>query len=216
MNQKLLSMAFFLFLLSIVFSCSSSAGDDWYEISLSFDESTFPEGVVLQEQSIVNTNSEPLYIVSECEYCDDYSEFGVPPKYSPEVKLMGGELYRLIRNSSGNINWAKPVFDSGGYTVPARKVASNYKFGDNRPENVKIPEPEEFSIQIYYLGEVAELKGHVAYALNSYYDSKANAKGIEACNSLNFINGVILPILALFAIVFVIGLIVFWKVKSKA
>jgi len=196
----LFSFLFMVLLAQNVFSCTPAGPDPWFNIELSFDQTTLPSGIeIVQTDSIyepyilVNKNLEPFYLVRE-NFTDwkTFPNSELPKNYEPLFKITSNQVYFWGQLSSQDTEEWKPVsgvinnspangvrISEGIYILDGE---SKQIYQDNRPAVVDIPAPQNFKILGFYKGNPVEIKGVLSYSLNDKYDPQRFAKGVEACN----------------------------------
>lgn len=175
--------------------------DPWFTETPSFDKSTLPPGVEIQETNnlfrrheLINKNSEPLFIVrkkdprelsSNNAQADPFLNSGLPKDYEPLYKITKDQVYFWDKLSNPNLGeWKMDDGSANDSGYPGAPIDGNYNLyeasrqieEDNRPIFVKIPDPQEFYILGFYKGNPIEIKGTISYSLNSNYNPQKNEK----------------------------------------
>ncbi|PSO45710.1 MAG: hypothetical protein BRC25_01205 [Parcubacteria group bacterium SW_6_46_9] len=184
----------------------SAPGDPWFAIeeidvsvpnslpdSVQVNHFTSDDGVIFR---VKNTGSEPLYISADS--LDDNSNVDITKKppfdscngYSGPYKLVDGTIYECTNYEASNaeVNWRDAnVPQKGGWEEFDLKSLDSkfhkaWKRGDNRPNNVSIPKPVNFSFQVLYGGRLHTISGMTSFALNKDYNPTARQDTLEAAH----------------------------------
>lgn len=203
-------------------ACTPIIGDRWFDMHISVDHSTLPNGVEIIQTgydgslpyALVNRNSEPFYLVKDVTYRfinpNDPNAFdpanikidestGLPQNYEPRHKVtkenayqwrLGfGEDFKSWRVVDRKKNFFESIFDSSEPRIGINESAlnlmgrSHQREGWDRPENARIPEPQNFTILGYYKGSPVEITGQVSYSINKDYDPNIGGGGCDSDSS---------------------------------
>lgn len=148
--------------------------DPWYKIQVVIDKSSLPSGIkIINQDSILNETSEPLYV------------FLNGSKY----KFVDGKtnLFLEEENRYIEIQGTTPVFYRNEGLQFERPIEDIY--ADNRPVNVSIPKPNQFTFPAEYKEKTIIISGQAIYSLNLEYNpnaGKPNAGKYEQSKTNNF------------------------------
>jgi hypothetical protein len=174
---------------------------------------TFPYGRPWQKKQpdyfITNKSKIPIYLFEDSGYPAHFDPkdkplYGdsyifpnseIPEEFKPIFKLQNSMVYFY-----GQLNYKDPR----GYILDCEEGSDCYLefsktspnigidideaviYQDNRPKEVVVPEPKEFSINVFYEGKPSVIKGTIHFTLNKDYDPTIFARtwqqGVDACS----------------------------------
>lgn len=180
--------------------------DPWFSEDVAINPSVLPQGIKtikLQEKEyslgLVNTNSEPLYIVKKNNGEDIYGS-DIPKNYTPMYKLVSNQVYYWVpfdpHSYNDNVGSGWQNYNRYGDEKYYLRVTSDILTLDqpsknvreeNRPTNVEIPTPQGFKILAYYKGNELNIPGMMRYSLNDhYYTYKGDSGSVSRNRSYDF------------------------------
>jgi hypothetical protein len=196
--------------------------DPWFIYTVKIDKHSLPKGVELISEPfsfterqwiqsrffLINKNKTPLYIYKPLEkwklrpvYKDKYSypDSELPLGYEPKYKLQNSEAYYYAttnyRNPKGyeslcsNCSGTNKLIE---FNQIFPKINNMIIHKDGRPDDIKAPEPMNFSINAIYGKENKNLAGSISFKLNEHYDPQMGEKtlqeGIQACSEFEALN----------------------------
>lgn len=218
-------------------ACSPGRPDPWFVSELSFDQSTFPAGVTVENNgtsmvNVRNNSSTPLYLIEDFNNGSTFENTELPETVRPLYKLVQGQVYHYeyfsnkyeqysgaptSENERVSIDWYElRKYDAG--------ISTEIIAEDNRPADVSVPVDEVFGFSAYSGAQPVLISGVAHFILNPDYDPRAGAKGGEACARFNSTNTavyyavlllifVVLPLTAIWLIVWGIRR---WRKKQVA
>lgn len=156
-------------------------GEPWFVTNITIDPTSLPpkveaktnNGSLGQYITLINNDSIPLYIIRENTLGDTYPNSELPDKYIPLYKLVSGVYYIYATKAShGYFGWK--LFDDNrpyplqddAYIVDG---GSRQAYGETRPEDVKLPDPQNIQILAYYNDSPWTIRGRLIYSLNKNF-----------------------------------------------
>jgi hypothetical protein len=167
--------------------------DFWFNVTLEVDSATLPAGVVAESvaDSIGNThiflkNSTPIPLVINPP--DPHKKYLEPYPRPLTVKFVSGEAYYcdvMVKpmkcEMNANVNPANAQLDTPEIS---QAVGKGQITEDDRPADVKIPEPKSFHSIAMYGDKPIIISGTVFFSLNPKYDPKAGVKTQKSCDDI--------------------------------
>lgn len=182
---------------SLAFECDVTP-DPWFIEKVTVDASTLPSQLKItnldNRTSLSNSTNQPIYIVEDAPgFIISESELNVwndpevPDNYRPKFKIVNGVYYMWGYQVNDKIGgWE--TFDTfndlpitNQVYIFKDKPNSSQVYEDNRPANVTVPDPDQFTILYYDRTNVSEISGNISYTINDNYDPEAGKKKIESC-----------------------------------
>lgn len=167
----------------------------WFSSFKEYDVSTLPLGITIDKGVIWNESSIPLYLLSKKVYeivkINVFPEINPPSDLVPVAKLVSNQIYypKLVAHKA-----IYNEYDGEYYEVTRceqetthtclrdwtshatfNNPSTRYDFrdtGSGRPLDVKIPEPSEFGVLVYYGDKPMYIKGKIVYILNENYEKR--------------------------------------------
>ena len=202
-----------IFLIATVNSSDACLGvsNPWFKLSIKLVSSELPEGTITSYQnnssyeyekywSLKNESNVPVYFTYFIKYLFSditYDDLGTGINFRPGYKLVNSKVYVWSFNDSTQTGtWIESVYDQNGYlkidpklqkTELSWTVENALKSTDvtplARPKNVKIPDPFEFIIPVFYQGKELNLKFVIEYSLNENYKEPIEKRIGKPCDS---------------------------------
>jgi hypothetical protein len=180
-----------LFAFSVCSGYIFSSPDPWFDIEkITFDETTIPVGVELLEYkieygrvkfNIINTNPNPIYLLNkvDSEY-NPIQNLSLPDGYYAIIRHTSDGKKANYRNHYNNTNESVWINSHVSWSDLSRIYVldgpSKLVSEDNRPDDVIIPSPQNFTLFSAYNEDLYEIKGQVHYKLHENYNPTAGEK----------------------------------------
>lgn len=164
----------------------SGPGDEWFIAKISIDQSTLPTGVIFESGSLEgydyevlsNTSAVPFYLTAkkwryeEIPMNPSGNPTELPAGIIPYAKLVPGEVFYWGTDYGWDEKHLQDdyVISSAALTLESLRtmgVEVVEKRGDNRPENIFVPQPQSFTLNTYYGSRPTLVKGNITYSLNT-------------------------------------------------
>jgi len=179
-------------------------GDNWFSVAIHLDEKTLPAGVQLVEDKSVkktslgryhlnNKTSESIYIVSEGQ---KHPNSGLPNDISPIYRLVDNSVYGFNGSIYNGDPWEEYCKNCRGLPIINILRESQQVWKVNRPLDVKIPQPQQVEIPVYYNGDTFNISGQLVYGLNEEYNPETPFPPCNDKLGLNFVNSTLPEIIA--------------------
>jgi hypothetical protein len=204
-------------------------GDQWFNSKITFDQSSIPEGMQIiltsqeyQTYSLINNNEEPFYLLNRFENTGiDYAGSDLPSELRPEYKLVKDRTYIWSFDAAHKTGWIVRDADTDSneaISVPLVESAfiidGEYKqvYADDRPVDVKVPDPQKFTIPAFYKDQPYEITGNYIFSLNENY--RPHVVHNSNCNSNRPFWIVVFPSLIIVILGGALSIFVYKKLKK--
>lgn len=189
-------------------SCVPTA-DQWFTATLSFDDTTLPEGVTITAHrnvkdgrypirdvyAVKNVHSTPFYLLEAATLSSLGNPIdpktGLPVGVESLYKLVSEESYAYVHVLGTQRNereWHRSHDAATGkahepkldeYSLANMGVTIQSVARDNRPDDVQLPPSEHFILMAYYGERPIAIKGASTYQLNQDYDPHGEEKSLN-------------------------------------
>ncbi|HTK03730.1 MAG TPA: hypothetical protein VL401_03130 [Alphaproteobacteria bacterium] len=212
-NKYKLAISFLVGVFSLIFISQKVLACDfatspWFVSTVDIDKSKLPQGIQTKSEEksydessktieLLNITNTPIYLIRVDQYYKGtLAELKLENTF-PRYKLENNKVYYYEFGSNSWVWKEKEYLRDKGVALDIGTIddlttwVTNgkdniwNKSGDNRPVDIKIPEPETRTITYFKEGKAYELPVTVSYRLNKDYDPHSVEKGSKACGEFN-------------------------------
>jgi len=154
-----------------------SGPDNWFNATIKIDPTSLPAGVVAESfqdygyPSVILTNSTAVPLTVKALAHDGWPR---PMK----VKFVSGEGYYCFEQIGCEKREKPRLFTEEIDSLLSSKV---FISRDDRPQDVKVPEPQNFQFPAQYGDQQILIRGTVSYSLNDKYNPKREEQTRQMC-----------------------------------